>query len=137
MHRRRLMGDLGALLPVIACVGALALGAAGAAQEKPAEAPAPPDVSGAWTGTWTVNARGGAAPGMRLDASVVKKRGGKFEATFQGECGRPYKYTVKMEGRQAGKVVLFKGTADLGKEDGGVYDWIGRANGDEFLGFFT
>src|SRR4051812_6056572 len=117
MQKRRLMGVCGVILPVAACAAALALCGAGAAEDKPAEAPAPPDVSGAWTGIWTVNARGGAAPGMRLDASVVKKRGGKFEATFQGECGRPYKYTIKMEGRQAGKVVLFKGSANLGEQD--------------------
>jgi hypothetical protein len=30
-----------------------------------------------------------------------------------------YKYTVKMDGRQAGDVMLFKGTTDLGEKDGG------------------
>ena len=33
--------------------------------------------------------------------------------------------------------VLFKGTADLGPKDGGVYDWIGRATEKEFVGFYT
>jgi hypothetical protein len=42
-----------------------------------------------------------------------------------------------MEGRQVGKVVMFKGTTDLGAQDGGVYDWIGRANEKEFVGFYT
>ena len=42
-----------------------------------------------------------------------------------------------MEGRAAGKTVLFKGTADLGPKDGGVYDWIGRATEKEFVGFYT
>ena len=42
-----------------------------------------------------------------------------------------------MEGRPAGKTVLFKGTADLGPKDGGVYDWIGRATEKEFVGFYT
>ena len=37
----------------------------------------------------------------------------------------------------AGSAVLFKGTADLGPKDGGVYDWIGRADDKEFVGFFT
>ena len=32
-----------------------------------------------------------------------------------------------------GNVVMFKGSADLGQRDGGVYDWIGRANADEFV----
>lgn len=26
---------------------------------------------------------------------------------------------------------------DLGAENGGVFDWIGRAAGDGFVGFFT
>ncbi len=42
-----------------------------------------------------------------------------------------------MDGRQAGAVVLFKGTADLGPKDGGAFDWIGRANDKEFIGFYT
>jgi hypothetical protein len=42
-----------------------------------------------------------------------------------------------MDGRQAGEVVLFKGTTDLGEKDGGVYDWIGRATDKEFIGFYT
>jgi hypothetical protein len=42
-----------------------------------------------------------------------------------------------MDGRQAGAVVLFKGTTDLGPKDGGVYDWIGRATDKEFVGFYT
>jgi len=62
---------------------------------------------------------------------------GVWEATFEGDCGRPYKYSIKMEGRQSGNAVLFKGTADLGQADGGVYDWIGRANNTDFIGFYT
>ena len=42
-----------------------------------------------------------------------------------------------MEGRLVGGVVMFKGTADLGARDGGVYDWIGRAVDGEFVGFYT
>ena len=33
--------------------------------------------------------------------------------------------------------MLFKGTADLGPADGGEYDWIGKADGTEFVGFYT
>ena len=42
-----------------------------------------------------------------------------------------------MEGKQSGGVVMFKGSADLGPKDGGVYDWIGRATDEEFVGFYT
>ncbi len=60
-----------------------------------------------------------------------------WKAVFEGDCGRPYKYTITMEGRLVGNAVMFKGTADLGAKDGGVYDWIGRANGKQFIGFYT
>jgi hypothetical protein len=100
-----------------------------------------PDISGAWTGTWGVyNPAQGTTPPKeickKLDAKVERKDS-VWEATFEGDCGRPYKYTIKMEGRQVGKAVMFKGTVDLGKNDGGVFDWIGRANDKEFIGFFT
>jgi len=100
-----------------------------------------PDINGVWTGTWGVyNPAQGATPPKeickRLDAKVERKDN-VWEAVFEGDCGRPYKYTIKMEGRLIGKAVMFKGTVDLGKNDGGVFDWIGRANDKEFIGFFT
>jgi hypothetical protein len=103
---------------------------------------APPSIVGKWSGTWGPLAPAGEPKArysqaqMKLDCSVEQKDG-KWQATFEGECGRPYKYTIKMEGRQAMNSVLFKGTADLGPKDGGVYDWIGRANEKEFVGFYT
>jgi hypothetical protein len=106
-------------------------------EKKPA---ATPKVTGEWTGTWGPVLPPGTPPSkkaeMRLDCSVVAKDG-TWQATFEGECGRPYKYTIKMDGRQVGDVVLFKGTTDLGEKDGGVYDWIGRATDNEFVGFYT
>lgn len=107
-----------------------------------------PQVTGEWTGKWGVYSppKDGEPPPtqqkysereLRLDCKVVELKDGNWQATFEGECGRPYKYTVQMLGRQAGDVVLFKGTADLGEKDGGVYDWIGRSTEGEFVGFFT
>ncbi|HKX28535.1 MAG TPA: hypothetical protein VJ302_12615 [Blastocatellia bacterium] len=100
-----------------------------------------PDVGGEWTGTWgAYNPAQGASPPKELCKNLnakVEYKEGAWQAVFEGECGRPYKYTIKMEGRQVGKVVLFKGTTDLGAKDGGVYDWIGRANDKEFVGFYT
>ena len=101
----------------------------------------PPDISGEWTGTWGIYspAQGTTPPKdicKRLDARVEFKDGA-WLASFEGDCGRPYKYAIKMEGRQIGKVVMFKGTTDLGEKDGGIFDWIGRANNKEFVGFFT
>jgi hypothetical protein len=101
----------------------------------------PPEIEGGWSGTWsTWNPAQGAVPAKEickeLTANVVRKDT-IWEATFEGDCGRPYKYTIKMEGRFIGGVVLFKGTVDLGPQDGGVFDWIGRATNNEFVGFFT
>src|SRR3954452_4825636 len=81
----------------------------------------PPPVAGAWVGTWGPNTppAGTAAnpatarPEARLDCKVVALPGGKWQATSEGECGRPYKYTIRMTGRTAGNVVLFQGSADL------------------------
>jgi hypothetical protein len=101
----------------------------------------PPDISGDWTGVWSIyNPAQGATPAKevckKLDCKVTYGDG-VWQATFEGDCGRPYKYTIKMEGRQVGKAVLFKGTVDLGAKDGGVFDWIGRATDKEFVGFYT
>jgi hypothetical protein len=111
----------------------------------------PVNAAGNWTGDWGMYSpppKSGEVPaGLKkmmypetckvMDCSVVKMEDGKYQATFQGECGRPYKYTIKMLGRQAGGSVMFQGSADLGEKDGGVFDWIGRANDKEFVGFFT
>lgn len=124
---------------LICLVSALGMGLARAQSPGPKEKA--PDVAGAWTGVWSAYNPAQAASAPRemcksLSANVAQ-RDDVWQATFEGDCGRPYKYTIKMEGRQVGKVVLFKGTTDLGANDGGVYDWIGRANDKEFVGFYT
>ena len=101
----------------------------------------PPDVSGKWSGTWSAyNPAQGATPPKEqcktLTADITRE-GDVWKAVFEGDCGRPYKYNIAMEGRLAGPSVLFKGTADLGPKDGGVFDWIGRADGKQFVGFYT
>jgi hypothetical protein len=126
----------------LAClVVIVSFGTAVAQNQNPQTKDQMPDVSGEWTGTWGIYspAQGTTPPKdicKRLDAKVEYKDGA-WLAAFEGDCGRPYKYSIKMEGRQVGKVVMFKGTADLGEKDGGVFDWIGRANDKEFVGFFT
>jgi len=119
----------------------LAIGIA-AAQGRGGRGPQQPlDIGGNWTGTWSnYNPnQTSSQPNVvcaKLDAKVAKV-GEIWEASFEGDCGRPYKYSIKMEGRQTGNAVLFKGTVDLGAADGGVYDWIGRATNTEFFGFYT
>ena len=101
----------------------------------------PPDIVGKWTGTWTsLNpARPTDQPRelcKKLDADIVRN-GETWVATFEGDCGRPYKYKITMEGRHVSGVVMFKGTVDLGAQDGGVFDWVGRAAANQFIGFYT
>ena len=115
----------------------------GLAQNRGGRGTAQPlDISGNWTGTWSSYSPTQASTPPRevcakLDAKVAQVNFGGWEATFEGDSGRPYKYSIKMEGRQTAAAVLFKGTADLGAADGGVYDWIGRATNTEFIGFYT
>ena len=103
--------------------------------------PEAPDITGEWAGDWgPFNPASGMGMVKGLCKSLsckVEYKDGVYLATFEGDCGRPYKYNIKMEGRQVGKAVLFKGTVDLGEKDGGVFDWIGKANEKEFVGFFT
>jgi hypothetical protein len=110
-----------------------------------------PQVVGAWTGDWGMysppSKTGEVSPELKkhmypeackqMDCLVERTPDGKWQATFEGECGRPYKYKITMQGRQAGDVVMFQGSSDLGEKDGGVFDWIGRVSNSEFVGFFT
>jgi hypothetical protein len=116
--------------------------ATGAAQGQRGRGPqGPPNISGKWSGAWSSfnPAQATAEPRevcKQLDADVVQD-GDAWIATFEGDCGRPYKYKISMKGRLAGGVVLFTGSVDLGAKDGGVFDWVGRATGGEFIGFYT
>ena len=107
----------------------------------PAAPAGPPNIVGDWAGTWgTYSPAAGATPPRTVCANLTAKitaRDAVWDAVFEGDCGRPYKYSIKMEGRQVGNAVLFKGTVDLGAQDGGVYDWVGRATNTEFIGFYT
>jgi hypothetical protein len=129
-------------IAVLSVLMVLIAGFAIAQERRGARGPQQPlDISGTWTGTWSNfnPAQPSSQPNVvcaKLDAKVVLVNG-VWEASFEGDCGRPYKYSIKMEGRQSGNAVLFKGTADLGQADGGVYDWIGRANNTDFIGFYT
>jgi hypothetical protein len=123
----------------IACV--LVLMANAEARQGGRSPQTPPDLTGQWVGTWSAfNPARASTPPKELCAKLtatLAQKGDVWQAVFEGDCGRPYKYNITMEGRGAGGAVMFKGTADLGAKDGGVYDWIGRADNNEFVGFFT
>jgi hypothetical protein len=123
---------------VMALFGVALLLGANLAQTPQTEAP---NINGEWAGTWGVYSPAqGTTPPQNICKTLlarVERKDDVWLAHFEGDCGRPYKYAIKMEGRQAGKSVMFKGTVDLGPKDGGVFDWIGKANDKEFVGFFT
>ena len=123
------------VLVITAASGAAAQGGRGRGPQ------AQPTINGTWVGTWSAyNPARATTPPKELCAKLtatITQKGEVWQAVFEGDCGRPYKYSIAMEGRLAGGAVMFKGTADLGAQDGGVYDWIGRADNNEFVGFFT
>ena len=127
------------LLVLVMTVSAISMSHA---QQRRGRGPqGPPNVTGAWSGTWSAYnpARATTPPQeqcAKLSANITQK-GEVYQAVFEGDCGRPYKYTITMDGRLVGSVVMFKGSVDLGAQDGGVYDWIGRAIDNEFVGFYT
>jgi hypothetical protein len=96
---------------VVLCALALGLGLA-RSQDQPSPAKLP-NVTGAWTGLWgPYNPAHSATLAKEkckaLDCRVVQKDR-VWQATFEGECGRPYKFIIKMKGRQVGDVVLSRG----------------------------
>jgi hypothetical protein len=100
-----------------------------------------PHVEGRWVGRWepsnAANASVARGKGSKQIVCVVEARGGIWHATFEGESGHPYKYTVEMQGRLADGAVLFKGAIDLGESNGGVFDWLGRADDVQFVGYYS
>ena len=106
---------IGWVFALVAAVGMVT----GVAQGQRGRGPqGPPDIGGKWSGTWSSfnPAQATAQPRevcKKLDADVVKN-GDMWVATFEGDCGRPYKYKISMNGRLASSVVLFTGTVDNG-----------------------
>ena len=119
---RGVRGRIGWVLALIAAAGIATVDIQGQRGRGPQP---PPEISGKWTGTWSSfnPAQATTQPKelcKQLDAEIVKN-GDVWVATFEGDCGRPYKYKISMNGRLSG----------------GVYDWVGRATNGEFIGFYT
>jgi len=140
---KRLVSLIALLLTVFVSIGY-------SQTQKETPKPKPPMIVGDWTGTWGLYTPPAPAkegepapaakpvlPHFQMTCKVEQLSEGKYQAAFEGNAGRAYKFVIKMPGRQVGSVALFSGTTDLGEKDGGVYDWIGRATDKEFVGFFT
>jgi hypothetical protein len=90
-----------------ALIVGIGLSSGASAQRGAAGNTAPPDIVGKWTGTWSSYDPAPAATPPRehcakLDATIVLEAG-VWKAAFEGDCGRPYKYSIQMEGKQSGR----------------------------------
>lgn len=103
----------------------------GREEEKDAK-PKAPQVAGKWTGTWESASDKRHSGGLSCEATSAKKN--EWEAVFTAEFGKTKAYTVKLKGKPQGDKVVFGGEVDLGKADGGVFTWTGRATETEFTG---
>lgn len=84
-----------------------------------------------WAGTWQSN-----EPGHNGDlyCSVDQVSDQQWQAQFTGYCGRYFAYDITMQGYREGDAIVFKDQVDLGESDGGVYEWTGRIEGEQFKG---
>ena len=91
--------------------------------------------SNRWAGTWQKD--DDPNYGGDLHCTVKQVDDQNWQARFTGYCGRQFAYEITMEGRGEGDTVLFKGEADLGEQDGGLYQWTGRIERDAFAGQYV
>jgi hypothetical protein len=84
----------------------------------------------AWEGTW----EGSNGHAGELSCQVAAQGDGQWEGKFTGTCDRRFAYEVKMQGKKDGDTIRFTGQADLGEKDGGLFQWTGRIEGDQFIG---
>jgi len=92
-------------------------------------------VAGKWTGRWeSATHKGHGSGGLNCVVKEAAKHA--WTAVFTAEFGKTKAYNVELDGTPAGDHVDFGGTIDLGKEDGGLFKWTGRATPREFSGTY-
>jgi hypothetical protein len=91
-----------------------------------------PNVTGKWSGRWESAGHPGHGGGLNCVATESGPQ--KWAAVFTAEFGQTKAYDVKLEGKPGSGVVLFGGSVDLGKKDGGIFTWTGQASQTEFTG---
>ena len=94
--------------------------------------PAAPQVTGKWMGTWESAGHKGHGGGLNCEAIEAGPQ--KWAATFTASYGPTKSYQVKLEGKLVDGAVIFGGTVDLGKADGGNFTWTGKATATAFTG---
>jgi len=72
-----------------------------------------------------------------LTCTIERRDGTHWDATFFASFGGFGEYEVAMEGKREDGRVVFGGSIDLGETSGGVFNWDGEVEGDEFRGAYT
>jgi len=86
-----------------------------------------------WAGTWQA---AGQEECKELTCTAKHVSGKKWTAEFKGVCSKRFCFNVTMTGRKVGEEIRFKGTTDLGKKNGGVYQWEGTIKAGKFTGTY-
>lgn len=92
-------------------------------------------VSGRYEGSWYVGES--TEPAGGLAATITLGENGDWVAKFEAEFGGSATYNVELNGRSVGDKVAFGGDEDLGDASGGVFNWVGEADGELFKGEYT
>jgi len=92
----------------------------------------PTALEGRWKGTWQSDANGhsGALRCLLRRAEGESRYSARYHATYWGFF--TFEYEVLMDASQESGTWKFRGSADLGWLAGGVYEYAGEAQGDEF-----
>lgn len=94
--------------------------------------PAPTDgLAGPWVGTWRSEA---SQHQGRLRCLIAPPTNGVYQARFHAQFAGVLRfgYTAELTATQHAGIYSFRGTADLGKRAGGVYQYQGWSTAHEF-----
>jgi hypothetical protein len=103
--------------------------------ESPGQAAMPGALEGRWQGTWHSEANGHEG-GLRC--IITRKEDSGYEARYDASydwCifGFTFEYTVPVQAERDGEAWKFRGSAELGCWiAGGLYEYEGRAQGDDY-----
>ena len=113
------------LLFVCFTSGCAHLGESGGGKDLPAY------FEGSWYGPHPDNALG------VLNCTITPTGDGQWDALFFATFGGQGEYEVELNGTTVDDTIVFKGSVDLGATSGGVFDWTGVIEGDNFDGSYT
>ena len=91
------------------------------------------DIQGRWKGTWK-SEKNGHSGGLR--AVITRQGEDTYNADFHATYGWIFRfgYSMAMTAQRGDETfTYFTGSADLGKLAGGVYEYDGKASGEEFF----